>query len=443
MIMTQFLRNFLAGMLPVFLFVQGIAHAQNFNPTLAAQLQQKIDSIRTASNLKGISAGVFVPGAGTWKGVSGISHPGTPINSEMEFAIASNTKLFTGVLMLKLAENNLIHLDDSLHEYLPHFNNIDSNITIRQLLHQTSGLADVTSVPGYPDSMLSNPNRIFTAAELMTWAGPPLFPPGTGWNYCNTNYLLSGMIAEAVTGRSYSQLLRDSILNPLQLDSTFLDVYETIPFPVAQPWQAGTNNHSIPRKSVNSAAWAAGAMYSTSGEMLQWYRALMGGQVLKPESFQEMTTFVGSGKYGVGISRATVNGRTVWQHGGTIWGGYNSSMMYDTASGIIVCVLINQLPAQAYQVSARLLSVLTSQITSITEAEKEAAMVLIPNPANQCISISELKNPQPYTILQTTGKELQTGMTSGEMDVSSLSAGMYLLRLGGGAEVKTFRFLKN
>ena len=438
--MTQFFKKFLAGMLPVFLFVQGIAHAQTFDPALAAQLQQKIDSIRTAANLKGISAGVFVPGAGTWKGVSGISHPGTPVNPDMEFAIASNTKLFTGVLMLKLAENNLINLDDSLHEYLPHFNNIDSTVTIRQLLHQTSGLADVTSVPGYPDSMLSNPNRIFTAAELMTWAGPPLFPPGTSWNYCNTNYLLSGMIAEAVTGRSYNQLLRDSILNPLQLDSTFLDVYETIPFPVAQPWQAGTNNHSIPRKSVNSAAWAAGAMYSTSGEMLQWYRALMGGQVLKPESFQEMTTFVGSGKYGVGISRATVNGRTVWQHGGTIWGGYNSSMMYDTASGIIVCVLINQLPAQAYQVSARLLSVLTSQITSLNP-ETESTYGLIPNPANQCLRISGLKNPQPYAILQPDGKELQAGITSGKIDVSSLSPGMYLLRLGGGRGAKSLRFV--
>jgi D-alanyl-D-alanine carboxypeptidase len=437
------INNILLGFLTGFFLTPFLSYGQAFDPALAAQLQQKIDSIRTAANLKGISAGVFVPGAGTWKGVSGISHPGTPVNSDMQFAIASNTKLFTGVLMLKLAENNLIHLDDSLHEYLPYFNNIDSTVTIRQLLHQTSGLADVTSVPGYPDSMLSNPNRIFTAAELMTWAGPPLFPPGTSWNYCNTNYLLSGMIAEAVTGRSYSQLMRDSILTPLQLDSTFLDVYETIPFPVAQPWQAGTNNHSIPRKSVNSAAWAAGAMYSTSGEMLQWYRALMNGQVLKPESFQEMTTFVGSGKYGVGISRATVNGRTVWQHGGTIWGGYNSSMMYDTASGIIVCVMINQLPAQAYQVSARLLSVLTSQITSRPEAEKEAAIVLIPNPAAQCLGVSGLKNSQPYAIIQSDGKELRSGITLGEIDVSSLSAGMYLLRLGGGSEIKTFRFQKN
>ena len=98
-----------------------------------------------------------------------ISHSGTPITSDMLFAIGSNTKLFTAVLLLKLAENNLIQLDDSLHKHLPSFNNIDSNINIRQLLNHTSGIADVSSISGYPDSMLTNPNRVFTASEIITW----------------------------------------------------------------------------------------------------------------------------------------------------------------------------------------------------------------------------------------------------------------------------------
>ncbi|MFN5347459.1 MAG: serine hydrolase domain-containing protein, partial [Bacteroidota bacterium] len=327
------------------------ANSQTFDPVLANELQNKIDSIRIANNIKGISVSVVYPGMGTWNGVSGVSHIGTPITSDMLFGIASNTKLFTGVLLLKLAESNFISLDDSLYEYLPTFNNIDSTITIRQLLNHTSGLDDVTSVPGYPDSMLTDPNRIFTASELITWAGPPQFAAGTSWSYCNTNYLLAGMIAESVTGISYSQLLRDSILTPLQLDSTFLDVYEPILYPVAQPWQGGFNNNAIPRTSVNSAAWAAGAMYSTSGEMVQWYNALMHGLVLNTNSFNEMTTFVGSGNYGIGIGQATVIGRTVWTHGGSIWGGYSSNMMYDPSTGIIICVLINQFPAPAFQVS--------------------------------------------------------------------------------------------
>ena len=384
-------------------------NAQIFDPVLANELQNKIDSVRIADNLKGISSCVIVPGVGTWKGVSGISHAGNPINSDMEFGIASNTKLFTGVLLLKLAENNVINLDDSLHAYLPTFNNIDSNITIRQLLNHTSGLDDVTSVPGYPDSILTNPNRIFTPSELMTWAGPPLFAAGTSWSYCNTNYLLAGMVAESATGLSYGKLLRDSILNPLQLDSTFLDVYDSILYEVAHPWQAGFDNNSIPRKSLNSAAWAAGAMYSTSGEMAQWYQALMNGLLLNANSLFEMTAFVGSGNYGIGISENYIIGRTVWTHGGTIWGGYNSSMMYDPATGIIICVLINQLPAQAYQVSTLILATLINNSVDIKKYNVDTEHFLVfPNPTNGLVHIDiPYENVISVQIFNSTGQLLK------------------------------------
>ena len=420
-----------------------IVNAQTFDPVLATELQNKIDSIRTANNLKGISASVIYPGIGSWKGVTGISHTGAPITSDMLFGIASNTKLFTGVLLLKLAENNFIQLDDSLHQYLPAFNNIDSNITIRQLLNHTSGLSDVTSVPGYPDSMLGNPNRVFTASELMTWAGPPLFPAGTSWNYCNTNYLLAGMIAESLTGQSYSQLLRDSILNPLQLDSTFLDVYEAILHPVAHPWQAGADNNSIPRTSVNSAAWAAGAMYSTSGEMVHWYNALMNGQVLNSNSFNELTTFVGSGNYGMGISQATVIGRTVWTHGGTIWGGYNSSMMYDPATGIIICVLINQLPAQAFQVSIQLLSTLINNPVGHTEnSTLEKLITVYPNPTNGLVHIKipnqNIQNIKVYDLQGQLIKETNQG----PFNLSNYSNGPYFIKAQTNQGIYTYKLIK-
>lgn len=404
------------------------ANAQSFPSDLASQLQNKIEAMRTANNLKGISACVYYPGTGIWKGVTGISHAGTPITPDMAFGIASNTKLFTGVLLLKLAQNNIINLNDSLHKYLPAFKNIDPNITIRQLLNHTSGLADVTNVPGYPDSMLTNPNRIFTPRELMQWAGPPLFPAGTSWDYCNTNYLLAGMIAESATGKRFGQLLRDSILTPLQLDSTFLDVYDSLLYTVAHPWQGGVNNFAIPRKSINSAAWAAGAMYSTSGEMAQWYQALMNGKVLNPDALREMTTFVGSGNYGIGISRATVMGRTVWQHGGTIWGGYNSFMLYDRASGAVICVLINQLPGQAMQVAIQLLSILINNPVGIRENKAdEADFVVYPNPTNGLVHI-ELPNQrlQSIEIFNPSGQLLKETLEN-HFSISDLPNGMYFL----------------
>lgn len=420
-----------------------IAQAQSFDLILANELQNKIDSFRMANNLKGISASVIYPGMGTWNGVTGISHTGTPITSDKLFGIASNTKLFTGVLLLKLAEKNIIHLDDSLHQYLPTFTNIDPNITIRQLLNHTSGLDDVTSIPGYPDSMLTNPNRVFTASELITWAGPPLFAAGTSWNYCNTNYLLAGMIAESATGQSYSQLLRDSILTPLQLDSTFLDVYETILYPVAQPWQAGVNNDSIPRTSVNSAAWAAGAMYSTSGEMVQWYNALMNGQVLNSNSFNEMTTFVGSGNYGIGISQATVIGRTVWTHGGTIWGGYNSSMMYDPATGIIICVLINQLPAQAFQISIHLLETLINNPLGFPENTlPEKRIPIYPNPGNGLVHIIiPNQTIQNILVYDLSGKLIKE-TSENNLDLSSYPNGMYWVKAQTEKGIYSYKLIK-
>jgi D-alanyl-D-alanine carboxypeptidase len=413
----------------ILLICSGICKAQNFDPVLAAKLQNTTDSFRKANNLKGISVGVFMPGKGTWQGVSGISHPGVPITSDMEFGIASNTKLFTGVLLLKLAESKLLRLDDSLYRYLPTYKNINPNITIRQLLNHTSGLDDVTSVAGYPDSIFNNPNRIFKTGELINWAGPPLFAPGKGWSYCNTNYLLAAMIAEHVTGYSYGRLLHDSILKPLQLDSTFLDVYDSVLFTVAHPWQAGTDNSAVPRKALNSAAWAAGAMYSTSGEMLQWYRALMGGKVLKPASLKEMTTFVGTGNYGIGIARTSMNGRTVWQHGGNIWGGYNSSMTYDSASGAVVCVLINQLPPQAFQL-ARLLIANTADYTAgLPEQSKVQELLQVyPNPANGWVQIQiPGRQIQRISVFNAAGQRVMDRAET-SFSVAELPEGLYTIR---------------
>ena len=347
----------------------------------------------------------------------------------MEFGIGSNTKLFTGVLLLKLAENNIINLNDSLHQYLPSFNNINPNITIRQLLNHTSGLADVIDVVGYSDSIFTNPNRIFTPSEVMSWVGTPLFSAGTSWNYCNTNYILAGMVAESAAGQSFGQLLRDSILFPLQLDSTFLGVYDSVLYTVAHPWQGGVDNFSTPRKAVNSVAWSSGAMYSTSGEMANWYHSLMNGQVINQNSFNELTTFVGSGNYGIGLYSSNVLGRTVWQHGGTIWGGYNSSMVYDTATGIIICVLINQLPAQAFQVSIQLLSTLINNPVGLNESTiPEKLITVYPNPTNGLVRI-EIPNQtiQNIKVYDLQGQLIKETIEN-HFDLSNVSNGTYFIK---------------
>jgi len=429
------MRSFFTLLFALVLSIKAVA--QPFDSALAEELQHTIDSMQVANAIQGISACVMLNGGAQWNGVTGFSHAGQPITPDMEFGIASNTKLFTGVLILRLAETGILQMSDSIHEYLPAMNNIDSTITIRQLLHMVSGLADVADVVGYGDSILSDPNRIFSPEEFITWVGPPIYSAGDGWNYCNTNYHLLGMIAESATGQSYGQLIHEYILDPLQLDSTFVGVYDSVLYTVAHPWQAGVDNFFVPRKALNSAAWAAGAMYSTAGEMAQWYQALMSGQVLQADALAEMTTFVGSGNYGLGISRANVLGRTVWQHGGTIWGGYNSFMLYDTGSGAVICVLINQLPGQALQVAVQLLSVLLNNPVSSTEdLPAAAASRLYPNPAGDIVTV-EVPGRQLLRI-QVFGADGQLLLASVEarFSVAALPPGVYFLQVqttdGGG-----------
>lgn len=420
-----------------------MATAQSFDPAAAARLQAKLDSLRTANNIKGISACVIDPGRGTWKGAAGISHAGTPMTSDLEFGIASHTKLFTGVLILTLAEDSLLRLEDSLHTYLPAYANIDPDITIRQLLNHTSGLDDVTNVPGYPDSMLTNPNRIFTPEELMTWAGPPIFAAGTGWAYCNTNYLLAGMIAERATGQPYGQLLRDRILRPLDLDSTFLAVYDSIPYPVAHPWQGGMDYSAVPRTSILSAAWAAGAMYSTAGEMAQWYAALMNGRVITANAFAEMTTFVGSGRYGIGISEAIVLGRTVWQHGGNIWGGYNSFMLYDPATGIIVSVLTNQLPGQSFPIAVQLLSVLLDTPLSSDDQRPDATPVIVsPNPTTGLVHVALPGEPRVRIRIFSPDGQWLAETTQPRFSLAGYPDGLYFLQVQTAQGIRVFTVSK-
>lgn len=141
--------------------------------------------------------------------------------------------------MLKLAENNKISLEDPLNKWLPAFANIDPEITIRQLLNHKSGISDPIFLSPWMDTIMANPTRVFTPEEVLGWVGTPYFPKGTSWGYSNVNYILAAMIAKKATGMPISQLIRDSILTPLNLDSTFYDGEEPMIGAIAHRWWNG------------------------------------------------------------------------------------------------------------------------------------------------------------------------------------------------------------
>lgn len=401
----------------------------------AQDFQDVVSRMRDSLQVKGISVGVWVQGEGIWQGCAGISHDTVGIKPDMLFGIASNSKLFTAVSILRLKEEGLLQLDDSIFRFVTPFQHIDSNITIRQLLNHTAGLRDVTEIPNYSLMILNDASRIYRPEEILSLIGSPLYAPGKGWNYSNTHYILLGLIAEKAAGKPFNQILAEQILDRLNLEQTFLPPFDTIVGTIAQPWHNGANIQAFPREALNSAAWSAGAMYANTDNLIHWLKALYHDNLISADSKKEMTTFVGSGKYGFGISENRMNNQKVWMHGGEIL-GYRSQAVYDPNLKALIVVLINQFPAEPFVISSALHRLLLQPLSFATA--KSMKFNLYPNPNNGYYLIIETDYaPFEVKLVDAFGKQmLSRKLTSqyNKIELPELAKGVYYLHAPNGVE---------
>ncbi|MGV9266885.1 serine hydrolase domain-containing protein [Kitasatospora sp. NPDC003701] len=232
------------------------------------------------------------------------------------FRIASNTKSFVSTVLLQLEGEGRLSLDDSVEKWLPGVVQGDGNdgsaVTVRQLLNHTSGIYDPTNEPEFFAPYLERHDwaYVYTPREVIARAvrHRPLFAPGTGWNYSNTNYLLAGLVIEAATHRSAPSEIQRRILTPLGLKDTS--------FPVTDPAVHGPHLHGydLTGRDVTrfspSYDWTAGAMISTVDDLARFHRALFTGELLRPAQQRELLTtvqFPDEPAYGLGVQREDVS----------------------------------------------------------------------------------------------------------------------------------------
>lgn len=322
-------------------------------PSFAEVLQTTLDDVRMSNNIRGISAAVIAPGHNSWQGVSGTSTDGQPITPNMFFGIASITKNYIGALTLDLVEAGVLTLEDPLSRWLPSIANIDSTITVRQLLNHTSGLANYTNNATLFDRLFADPSRPWTPAEILALVEAPTSTPGSDWSYSNTNFVLLGMVIQEATQTSVSANFRDRLFTPLGLTQTFLEVEENIPGPRATPWADLDNDGilediaSLPREALYSAAWTAGGLVATADNVARWTKALFEGDILSQAQLDQMLTFVtpvshpAATGYGLGTMAFASSDLTRWGHTGDIF-GYASITMYVPERQISIAILANQ-----------------------------------------------------------------------------------------------------
>ncbi len=298
----------------------------------------------------------------------------SPPRANTYFRAASNTKTMTAAVILQLAQEGKLSLDDAVSKYVRSVPNGD-HITIAQLLEMRSGLYNYTNAPEISESMDHDPTRVWSSAELLAiaFAHPPNVPPGKDFEYNNTNYLLLSLVAEKVDSKPLAQSMHDRLFGPLGLQHTFFPALaaNTLPEPYSHGYlygsasvamvgsppyspdlQAAARTGTLLPKDYtdlnHSFAEGAGAVISTANDLATWIEALVAGRVLNAafqrrwlESLQPEDPSKPKGQqYGYGIVQISWGPNTIYFHGGET-PGYNSFMGYDPDNRVTLVVWTN------------------------------------------------------------------------------------------------------
>jgi D-alanyl-D-alanine carboxypeptidase len=328
MIRKRFTISILAALVLVLAAATTTSNAAR--PATRAALQRAADRV-VASGIPGAIA-LVRDGSSTIAVTSGYGDVArkTPIRATDRFRVGSLTKTFVSTLALKLVDEGRLSLDDTVERWLPGLVPNGDKINLRQLLNMRAGLYDYLN----QDQTIVNRFKAgdtthrYAPRELvrLATAHAPNFAPGTGYAYCNTCYVLIGLIVEKATGHSIGAELRSRIFEPMELAQTTFDT---------QPRIAGPHPHGYVRLGKReldvtvaspSPAWAAGAIVSTARDLDRFFGALNAGRLLPPALLRAMTTPTkASGGYGLGYARLVAPrcGTLWWNNGNYL--GYNAS----------------------------------------------------------------------------------------------------------------------
>ncbi len=297
----------------------------------------------------------------TWQGASGMADPanGVAMLPEDQFRSASLGKTMCATLVMKLSEAGKIDVNAPIRQYLSdevmkglheyEGKSYGDEILVRHLLNHTSGLPDYffdgdTDENGYSEFlnlMLENPDKLWTPEETIEYAKSrltPLFPPGEGFHYADTNYQLLGLIIESVSGNALHEVYRELLFDPLGMTHTYMIFREP-----ALPVIAGRGISHVYMGQLDytsfqmlSAEWGGGGLVTTAQDLNRFIRAFAKNEIFAdPAAREKMFEWraVGEGEYyGFGVERYVFGEFGIPQLAGLgeIWGhsGFSNSFMY-------------------------------------------------------------------------------------------------------------------
>lgn len=324
------------------------AAAVTLDDATKQQLDEAFDEAFATTGMPGAAAEITI-GDATWTRSAGVDDLSTeaPFDPDGHVRIASITKTFTGNAVLQLADSGELSLDDTLEQYVTGIPN-GEEITIRQLLSMTSGIWDFTSDEEFVGRFDADPMIPWTPEDTVELIrnSTPNFAPGEEVEYCDSNFVLLGLIVEKVTGQTAAEFINAEVVEPLGLDGTLFPAPDEPGVPDPHPTgylppEEGSDADPTVVGDINpQVAWTAGAMTSTMDDLAAWADELGSGTLLSPETQAERLQgqrFEGQKiDYGYGLGVTTLN--DVVGHNGAIIGYSTAAFRYPDQDATFVVV---------------------------------------------------------------------------------------------------------
>lgn len=331
------------------------SQAGGIDPALSARLQETLDSVVERQAIPGASAAVVIPGKGVWAGTTGEADTRTrrPVTDRTLFAVGSITKTFVAALMLRLAEDGVLDLDDPLSRWVPEFPD-SRGMSLRQLLNHRSGTRDFVDQRAFSKAQARDDDVVWSPQRTLKYAPANASEPGEDWSYSNTNYILAGLVIERATRSTVARQLHRRLLKRARFPRIVLQGDEHPHGPVAVGYQdldedpgleATPNNGYVPSTTEATTAWTAGGMLASAEDLARVGDGLFRGSLLTGASRREMTQFLPTRTreppdYGLGLARGELGGEQVWTHPGDIT-GFHADLAYIPKHRVTVAALNN------------------------------------------------------------------------------------------------------
>ena len=260
-----------------------------------------------------------------------------PNDGDTKYRLGSVTKQFTAVSIMMLRERGKLDLDAPIRAWFPDAPAAWDKITIRHLLTHSAGIPNLTDFEDF-HKLKTLPTTV--DGMIARFRDKPLeFQPGEKWKYSNSGYILLTAIVEKASGQSYAAFLTDNIFKPLGMADSGYDSHDAVISHRASGYVPGANGVVNAGYLDMTIPQGAGALYSTTHDLLKWQTGLYGGKLLKPESLAMLTTpFKSDYAFGIFVSNKE-DGRSFWHPGGIE--GFNTWLGYDPERRITVVVLGN------------------------------------------------------------------------------------------------------